>query len=195
MYINLFLNEHMNNSVNYFATIMATCLLLACHSNTGSKETVTGDTVKQGAAAPVILKEQPVTAIIKDDQLQAVYEQYTKLVGALTTGNDRQALIAGNALEAGARNMNKGGAIAGAAAALTSAADLAARRVLLAALSDEMITSVKKAGLRSGALYVDFCPMALDDKGAYWLSPEKEVRNPYFGAEMIDCGVIKDTIH
>ena len=38
-------------------------------------------------------------------------------------------------------------------------------------------------------LYKQFCPMANHDKGAYWISAEDQIRNPYFGKVMYQCGV------
>ncbi len=35
------------------------------------------------------------------------------------------------------------------------------------------------------------CPMAFDFSGADWLQAEDEVRNPYFGEEMLTCGTVK----
>jgi len=46
----------------------------------------------------------------------------------------------------------------------------------------------------SKALYYEHCPMALNDKGATWLSTESEIKNPYFGDEMMSCGSIKEKI-
>lgn len=40
-------------------------------------------------------------------------------------------------------------------------------------------------------IYQDFCPMANNNKGAYWLSEVKEIRNPYFGSKMMTCGSVK----
>lgn len=37
-------------------------------------------------------------------------------------------------------------------------------------------------------LYKQFCPMADEDRGAYWLSAEKRVANPYYGDKMLRCG-------
>lgn len=37
-------------------------------------------------------------------------------------------------------------------------------------------------------IYVQYCPMADNNKGADWLSTEKEIRNPYFGSSMLSCG-------
>jgi Cu(I)/Ag(I) efflux system membrane fusion protein len=40
-------------------------------------------------------------------------------------------------------------------------------------------------------LYLAFCPMAFGNKGAYWLQETKEIKNPYFGKQMLTCGEIK----
>jgi len=42
--------------------------------------------------------------------------------------------------------------------------------------------------------YVQFCPMAAEGKGAYWLSDKKAVRNPYYGAKMLTCGKVTEEI-
>ena len=44
-------------------------------------------------------------------------------------------------------------------------------------------------------IYIDFCPMANNDKGGFWISAEKEITNPYFGQKMLKCGEIKKTIN
>lgn len=43
-------------------------------------------------------------------------------------------------------------------------------------------------------LYIQYCPMANNDKGADWLSSEKEIKNPYFGKSMLKCGEVKKEI-
>ncbi|OUR97623.1 heavy metal transporter [Flavobacteriales bacterium 33_180_T64] len=44
-------------------------------------------------------------------------------------------------------------------------------------------------------LYQDFCPMANNNKGAYWLSEVEAIKNPYFGSKMMKCGSIKRQIN
>jgi Cu(I)/Ag(I) efflux system membrane fusion protein len=41
-----------------------------------------------------------------------------------------------------------------------------------------------------GTIYVQHCPMADNNKGADWLSKEKEIKNPYFGNSMLTCGEV-----
>lgn len=40
-------------------------------------------------------------------------------------------------------------------------------------------------------VYLAFCPMALDGKGAHWLQDTKEIANPYYGSSMLGCGDIQ----
>lgn len=54
--------------------------------------------------------------------------------------------------------------------------------------------SVKMFGLESTTTYFQYCPMANNDKGAYWLSSKKDILNPYFGDAMLSCGETKETI-
>ena len=43
-------------------------------------------------------------------------------------------------------------------------------------------------------LYVQKCPMANNNKGAVWLSTEKDIRNPYYGEQMMTCGSVIEAI-
>ena len=43
-------------------------------------------------------------------------------------------------------------------------------------------------------VYYQFCPMANGGKGANWLSKENAVKNPYYGAQMMTCGKVVETI-
>lgn len=64
------------------------------------------------------------------------------------------------------------------------------KRLNFVFLSTVMIKSVKALGSNQ-ILYVDYCPMANNNKGAYWLSQLKEIQNPYMGQKMPNCGEIK----
>ncbi|UJP64710.1 efflux RND transporter periplasmic adaptor subunit [Mongoliitalea daihaiensis] len=60
-------------------------------------------------------------------------------------------------------------------------------------LSDNLIDAVEYFGIVENTIYRQYCPMAFKDQGAYWLSGEKEIRNPYFGDMMLTCGEVKET--
>ena len=149
-----------------------------------------------GTEAPAIASvPSTATAVsIKDDNMNAVYQQYQNLTDALTKGNFAGAKVAALAFETGAKEIQSGSTLAAIAAKITNAADLESQRTTYANLSKEFIDLLKNTGLDSGELYVAHCPMALNDKGATWVSNSKEIRNPYFGESMLTCGAVKETI-
>lgn len=68
------------------------------------------------------------------------------------------------------------------------------KRLYFKTLSDGMYTLIKKANLKDIHLYRQYCPMAFNDEGAYWLSKEENIENPYFGKKMLECGEITEII-
>ncbi len=46
----------------------------------------------------------------------------------------------------------------------------------------------------SKPLFVLFCPMAFDNKGATWLSASEKIKNPYYGTMMLNCGEVRRQI-
>lgn len=60
-------------------------------------------------------------------------------------------------------------------------------------LSKDMYDLVKKFGAGQ-TVYQDFCPMYNNNKGATWISETKEIKNPYLGKKMPNCGSVKEEI-
>ena len=61
-------------------------------------------------------------------------------------------------------------------------------------LSNNISTLTKTFKLNTETEFLLFCPMANNGKGAYWLSKEDKIRNPYYGKQMLTCGSVKETI-
>ena len=61
-------------------------------------------------------------------------------------------------------------------------------------ISNKMIEMVRNFDDLNGILYVQYCPMADNNNGAFWLSKEEQVLNPYFGDVMLKCGSVKEII-
>jgi len=74
---------------------------------------------------------------------------------------------------------------------LREAKDLSKQREVFAVLSED-IYSLSKSSKPSFSVYYQKCPMFNKGKGGTWLSREKEIKNPYYGAQMLTCG---STIH
>ncbi|MEQ9187190.1 MAG: DUF3347 domain-containing protein, partial [Cryomorphaceae bacterium] len=61
-------------------------------------------------------------------------------------------------------------------------------------ISNAMVAMAEAFSPLSLPIYVQHCPMADSNNGADWLSREEEIRNPYFGASMLTCGEVRNTI-
>ena len=61
-------------------------------------------------------------------------------------------------------------------------------------LNDHLIPLIKEQNTDQ-KLYIQFCPMANDSNGAQWLSKNKAIKNPYYGASMLTCGSVQDSIN
>ncbi|NEV94433.1 efflux RND transporter periplasmic adaptor subunit [Psychroflexus sp. YR1-1] len=61
-------------------------------------------------------------------------------------------------------------------------------------VSEAMIPIVKLIKPIAEELYVQFCPMANSNNGAYWLSAKEEIMNPYYGESMLKCGEVTSVI-
>ena len=68
------------------------------------------------------------------------------------------------------------------------------QRTVFENLSKHIYLLIKTKQLNNMELYYQYCPMAFDDKGAYWISEEEAVFNPYFGDKMLRCGKVVETL-
>ncbi len=77
---------------------------------------------------------------------------------------------------------------------IEGSSDIEAQRKSFSALSDNLYKSVKAFGLGGKQAFYEYCPMAFNNEGAYWLSEQEKIRNPYFGDKMLTCGEVKEKL-
>ena len=90
--------------------------------------------------------------------------------------------------------MNYLSSIQGSLKEIQSSSDIEAQRKSFSSLSDYLYKSVKAFGLGGKEAFYDFCPMAFNNEGAYWLSDQEQIKNPYFGDKMLTCGSVKEKL-
>lgn len=78
---------------------------------------------------------------------------------------------------------------------MQASADIEAQRASFSKLSDNMYKSIKAYGLGGATAFYEFCPMAFNNEGGYWLSDVAEIRNPYFGDKMLTCGSVQEKLN
>ncbi|WP_297336338.1 efflux RND transporter periplasmic adaptor subunit [Algoriphagus sp.] len=76
---------------------------------------------------------------------------------------------------------------------MISSTEIKGARKHFSTLSFYILEMTETFGLNKEVVYKDYCPMAFGNEGAYWLSEQKDITNPYFGASMLTCGEIRET--
>jgi hypothetical protein len=124
-----------------------------------------------------------------------VLTAYYKVKNALVASDAKVTASEAKTLSAA---LKKAGKIVGADAlkaadAIAKASSIDAQRAQLGTLTAAVYAAAKTMK-SDNPVYYDFCPMANDNKGGYWLSEKKEIANPYFGDAMLKCGKVKETL-
>ncbi|NSL85617.1 DUF3347 domain-containing protein [Chitinophaga solisilvae] len=73
---------------------------------------------------------------------------------------------------------------------ISATKDIARQREYFKTLSDNIYQLAKEVKLSATPVYQEYCPM----KKASWLSSASGIKNPYYGAQMLTCGKVTDTI-
>lgn len=139
-----------------------------------------------------IHKSAALEAEFKDPKVAEVYKAYNALKTALVNTDNATSAIAASQLLTAYANMGVDEVVFKNASAITEDTRIEKQREAFEAVTADIETMLEGA-LESGAIYKQFCPMAFNNKGAYWLSNTKEIRNPYFGDMMLKCGRVDTT--
>lgn len=189
-------------------------LLSACGNNTTSADHSGHDTTKKEAVAPMetddVKKLSPAFASLDasvSSHIQTVFNQYLQVKTALVNSNAAEAKSGATTLLQTLRGFDKSllpadqkaaydksaGAMKASASNIAGTTDIKKQREHFATLSSQVYELAKNFGAGK-TVYHEHCPMALDNKGAMWLSESKEIRNPYYGDEMLECGTVEEVI-
>jgi hypothetical protein len=153
----------------------------------------TQETTEDTATDSVTLSA-PLSIELKDVNSDLAYDQYLKLKDALVLSDSTQVQIVAKELAITLRKINGLGSAALMADKIALGFSLSKQRINFASLSTALVDMFKHAEITSGSMFVQYCPMANDGDGGYWLASETEIRNPYYGEEMLNCGEVKETI-
>lgn len=73
--------------------------------------------------------------------------------------------------------------------------DIENQRSHFVILNQNMVPLVMNIDEPGQQLYIQNCPMANNNNGAFWISTDKEIRNPYYGDAMLTCGSVIDSLY
>lgn len=177
------------NRLNFFmAMAFASSVLLACNQNPDS----TSNTVDKDSAN---LKTSTTEAqvIFQDAMINDAYTHYSSLKNALVASNVENASKSAASLSEALKKIKGCQNTADIATNIAGYSDLTAQRKDFTILNADFIALLKHADLEEGTVFVQYCPMANAGKGGYWMASNDEIRNPYYGDEMLNCGEVKET--
>jgi hypothetical protein len=202
--------------VNVLASIAVAMLLAGCTGNnqeTAVKDTLTtADAEKHTHPADITRTEEGQPDFTVDEvfrqQLTQFFKSYIDLKDAFVESDagkvKRKTADARKSLEKVDMSLVDGPAqtdwtvyrdeLSRELQAIEQGSNIDNQRERFSKLSYSLYKAIKAFGLGGETAYYDFCPMAFNDKGAYWLSDTKTIRNPYFGDKMLTCGSIEETL-
>ena len=184
--------KKINKIVRWILPLIIFIAVFACKEGESSKKNTESETQPEittdtkGDSIDV----QVVDLEFKDPNIQASYENYNHIRTALIKGEQGEAKKAAELL----LENSEGEKLTTALMTLIDAGQITDQRIAFADINIQL-EPLFKENISSGTLYKQFCPMALNNEGAYWLSEVKEIRNPYFGEQMLKCGTVVETIN
>jgi Cu(I)/Ag(I) efflux system membrane fusion protein len=166
-----------------------------------------GNTNSNMETMPVSSKKTTISVDAKKS-LQPLFDNYFKLKDALASDDFENAKASGVAMnnslgkidmnlfkaDAHSQWMQQSTALKAALQHIEHLSDFKDIRENFIKISDSMIAIAESFNPLSTTIYIQNCPMADSNKGADWLSKEKEILNPYFGQAMLGCGENTKTI-
>lgn len=160
-----------------------------------------------------VVETEPVIEAVKEVEIikskssfsiNAILDNYLKLKNALTKDDSKGAAEAGKELYATLKNSNSDKIEANIKKTYADITDDAKehaehisdntgkidhQREHFAMLSKDVNDLIKIFGTDK-KIYKDYCPMYDQGKSGYWISEVKDIKNPYYGSEMLTCGGI-----
>jgi Cu(I)/Ag(I) efflux system membrane fusion protein len=142
------------------------------------------------------------------NQLKAVFYEYIKLKDAFVKDDSNNVMVVSKRLlnnlhlvdmklltdKVGhAQWMLLEKEIKAAATSISKTSNIKGQRNHFKQLSSSIANALEVFGINE-KVYHQFCPMVDNNNGAYWLSKEEKVINPYFGEAMLTCGEVKQVI-
>jgi hypothetical protein len=134
------------------------------------------------------------TAEFKDLATAAVYNHYIAIKTALVQTDAELAQDHAKQMIAELENTEANVEIVTAARKIATSTNVNEQREAFSELTKSM-GAILEGALKSGEIYKQYCPMAFEGKGDFWYSNSKEIRNPYFGDKMLNCGRVEATIN
>ncbi len=179
--------------LTYFLSAAALLLVLGSCGNETKKTTEEPEVVTVDVNETKEYAAAETKASFKDDKIAGAFDKYIEVKTALVNTDAGTTSKAASQLVTAFSEIGVEEEVMEAARMIAETDDVEAQRIAFVDVTAAMEAMLDGA-LESGTIYKQFCPMAFDFEGAYWLSNSKEIYNPYFGDKMLRCGKVDSEI-
>ncbi|WP_378178785.1 DUF3347 domain-containing protein [Aquimarina sp. SS2-1] len=132
--------------------------------------------------------------VFTDVQIDKIYGQYLMIKKELVNSNAKLVQEEAKKLNTLLDDTEEKKQLKATTELISLTKEIKKQRDFFVTLTEETEKLISNADITSGEVYKQFCPMAFEGNGGYWLSDSKEVRNPYYGDKMLKCGSVNETI-
>lgn len=179
----------MNRNLSQIIAAFTLATLISCGEKKPKTEVQNGTGTEMEQTGSVA--QQMGDVLFSEDQTGKMFQYYQQLRTALV--NSEPAMAKQAAIDLANQLDGEGNTVKATVMAMAETSGLEDQRALFSALT-EKVEPLFKASISEGTIYKQFCPMAFDGNGGYWLSSSEEIRNPYYGDRMLTCGTVTETI-
>ena len=178
--MNTFLGSTVSHIKSIVVFLILGSIIFSCEG-TRKEDSKNGTAIKENNITPVT---DVVTAyiLLKDAFVATDYEAAKVAAGTL------KEVVPGNVDAAFEK------ALLSVTDSIISAGNVGEQRERFEQLSILMYALAENGQFEGRTIYKQFCPMAFDNKGAYWLSLDENILNPYFGDKMLRCGYVEEIL-
>jgi len=179
------LNPKPNTMKRILGIAILTALMACNQSEKKTVETKDSDQVDSSIKTSIV---------IKDEKKSEIFGQYEDLKNALVNSDSSESKQFATKLEKSLATYEGCESTASIAKKISETTNIVFQRKEFTALSMDLIAFIKSGEIEKGTIYVQHCPMANKGDGGDWLSTEKDIKNPYYGKEMLTCGRVVEEI-
>lgn len=171
-------------------------MLISCGKDKKEQLDANSETVNHEVSDDIDFNKTNTSSqvVFEDEAANKIYAAYLKVKSGLVNTDATAVQNAARQLESVLQDDDAVKNLKATTRLISVTKGIEKQRDFFVALTSEMEKLISNQKITSGEIFKQFCPMAFDNKGGYWLSDSKEVRNPYFGNRMLKCGEVKEIL-
>ena len=177
--------------MSFTSALFFTALIISCNSSNSNEKQSTPMQHEMHAQETTVGDQSQTSEELafNDQATEAIFQNYIAVKEALVASDTEAAQKAANQLS---ESLSENKEAVEYADKVANSTDIEVQRKAFSQLTTP-VENLLKGTISKGTVYKEYCPMAFNE-GAYWLSEDKEIKNPFYGDKMLTCGSVKSEI-